>query len=109
MPEPTGTMTRRTLISRGAMALAATLLSAPRLRAAVSPVTATLSRYMADAKDRPLPAEVLDAVKHHVLDTFAAMVSGSELPPGIPCCATATDGARIALRTKSIFMCGSLA
>ncbi len=43
---------------------------------------ATLSRYMAAAKDRPLPAEVLDAVKHHVLDTFAAMVSGSELPPG---------------------------
>ena len=43
---------------------------------------ATLSRYMAAARDRPLPAEVLDAVKHHVLDTFAAMVSGSELPPG---------------------------
>jgi 2-methylcitrate dehydratase PrpD len=43
---------------------------------------ATLSRYMAAAKDHPLPADVLDAVKHHVLDTFAAMVSGSELPPG---------------------------
>ena len=75
-------MTRRTLISRGALALVATVLPAARLRAAVSPVMATLSRYMAAAKDRPLPAEVLDAVKHHVLDTFAAMVSGSELPPG---------------------------
>jgi 2-methylcitrate dehydratase PrpD len=75
-------MTRRTLISRGALALAATILPAVRLRAAVSPVMATLSRYMAAAKDRPLPAEVVDAVKHHVLDTFAAMVSGSELPPG---------------------------
>jgi len=32
--------------------------------------------------DRVLPVETLDAVKHHVLDTFAAMVSGSELPPG---------------------------
>ena len=75
-------MTRRTLISRGALALVATVLPGVRLRAAVSPVMATLSRYMAAAKDRPLPADVLDAVKHHVLDTFAAMVSGSELPPG---------------------------
>ncbi len=82
MPEPTGTMTRRTLISRGVLALVAATFPAARLRAAVSPVMATLSGYMAAAKDRPLPADVLDAVKHHVLDTFAAMVSGSELPPG---------------------------
>jgi len=75
-------MTRRTLISRGALALVATVLPAARLRAEVSPVMEALSRYMAAAKDHPLPAEVLDAVKHHVLDTFAAMVSGSELPPG---------------------------
>lgn len=82
MPGPTGTMTRRALISRGALALVAAALPAARLRAEVSPVMATLSRYMAAAKDRPLPADVLEAVKHHVLDTFAAMVSGSELPPG---------------------------
>jgi 2-methylcitrate dehydratase PrpD len=75
-------MTRRTLISRGALALVAAVIPAARLRAEVSPVMETLSRYMAAAKDHPLPAEVLDAVKHHVLDTFAAMVSGSELPPG---------------------------
>jgi 2-methylcitrate dehydratase PrpD len=75
-------MTRRTLISRGALALAAAVLPAARLRAEVSPVMEALSRYMAAAKDHPLPADVLDAVKHHVLDTFAAMVSGSELPPG---------------------------
>jgi len=75
-------MTRRTLIGRGALALVAAALPAARLRADVSPVMATLSRYMAAAKDRPLPADVLEAVKHHVLDTFAAMVSGSQLPPG---------------------------
>jgi len=75
-------MTRRTLISRGALALVAAALPAARLRAEVSPVMEALSRYMAAAKDHPLPDEVLDAVKHHVLDTFAAMVSGSELPPG---------------------------
>src|SRR5258705_4076086 len=75
-------MTRRTLISRGALALAAAVLPVARLRADVSPVMAALSRYMAAARERPLPADVLEAVKQHVLDTFAAMVSGSELPPG---------------------------
>ena len=37
---------------------------------------------MSEARDRPLPAGVLELVKHHTLDTFAAMVSGSQLPPG---------------------------
>ena len=37
---------------------------------------------MAAAAERALPAEVVENAKHHILDTFAAMVSGSELPPG---------------------------
>ena len=41
-----------------------------------------LSRYMAAAKNRPLPAGVLEAVTHHVLDTLAAMISGSGTPAG---------------------------
>src|SRR5689334_44281 len=48
----------------------------------VSPFMATLSGYMAAAKDRALPPDVVDAGKHHILDTFAAMISGSKLPPG---------------------------
>ena len=43
---------------------------------------ATLSNYMAAAKDRALPPDVAEKAKHHILDTFAAMISGSELPPG---------------------------
>ena len=43
---------------------------------------AALSSYMAAAKDRALPPEVVEKAKHHILDTFAAMVSGSDLPPG---------------------------
>ena len=42
----------------------------------------TLSGYMAAAKDRALPPDVIEKAKHHILDTFAAMLSGSELPPG---------------------------
>ena len=48
----------------------------------ISQVMTALSTYMAGAKDRALPADVAENAKHHILDTFAAMVSGSELPPG---------------------------
>ena len=43
---------------------------------------ADAQRYMAAAKDRGLPPDVVEKAKHHILDTFAAMISGSELPPG---------------------------
>jgi 2-methylcitrate dehydratase PrpD len=41
-----------------------------------------LSAYIAGALRRPLPAPVLEKTKHHLLDTLAAMVSGSRLLPG---------------------------
>jgi 2-methylcitrate dehydratase PrpD len=41
-----------------------------------------LSTYMSAAGTRPLPEEVTEHAKHHLLDTLAAMISGSELPPG---------------------------
>lgn len=42
----------------------------------------TLSEYMAAAGSRPLPDEVAEQAKHHLLDTLAAMISGSDLLPG---------------------------
>ncbi len=47
-----------------------------------SSVMETLSIYMAEARQRKLPEDVVEKTKHHILDTLAAMVSGSELPPG---------------------------
>jgi 2-methylcitrate dehydratase PrpD len=41
-----------------------------------------LSAYIASAIARPLPAAVAEKTKHHVLDTIAAMISGSRLAPG---------------------------
>src|ERR1700722_18250262 len=41
-----------------------------------------LSAYMARASRLKLPAAVEDKARHHVLDTLAAMVSGSRLAPG---------------------------
>ena len=41
-----------------------------------------LSTYMSEAANHPLPEEITEKVKHHILDTIAAMISGSTLLPG---------------------------
>lgn len=48
----------------------------------ISPVMQTVANYIVQAVDKPLPDAVTEATKHHLLDTLAAMVSGSHLPPG---------------------------
>ena len=50
--------------------------------AEISPLMRELSTYIAGALKRPIPKEVVEKTKHHVLDTIAAMVSGSRLLPG---------------------------
>jgi len=50
---------------------------------AVSSVMERLSAYMSEAGSRTLPAEVVEKTKQHILDTLAAMISGSELPPDV--------------------------
>jgi 2-methylcitrate dehydratase PrpD len=46
------------------------------------PEMSALSTYMSAAGTRALPAEAAEHAKHHLLDTLASMISGSELPPG---------------------------
>ena len=48
----------------------------------LSPEMLTLSSYMGSAMSRALTSEALEQTKLHVIDTFAAIVSGSELLPG---------------------------
>jgi len=50
--------------------------------AAVSPETNALAAYMSAAGTRALPADVAEHAKHHLIDTLASMISGSELAPG---------------------------
>jgi 2-methylcitrate dehydratase PrpD len=50
---------------------------------AISTPTRLLSEYVAGAFSRPLPDAVVEKARHHVLDTLAAMVSGSRLHPGV--------------------------
>ena len=50
--------------------------------AAISPLMRTVSTYIAQAGQMALPDAVTEATKHHLLDTLAAMVSGTRLLPG---------------------------
>ena len=48
----------------------------------ISTVMQTVARYIVEAAGKPLPDQVTEATKHHLLDTLASMISGSHLPPG---------------------------
>jgi 2-methylcitrate dehydratase PrpD len=78
--------------------------------AEVGPVMDELSRYMSDAGNRALPAVVAEDAKNHILDTLAAMISGSELPPGRQALqfARAAGGAKIATIVASDILCGPI-
>ena len=65
----------------------------------ISDITARLTAYMSEAGDRALPDKVLEQAKWHILDTIAAMISGSELPPGRAAIAFARANAGNALAT----------
>lgn len=51
-------------------------------RPEISPLMRELSEYVAGAIKVPLPAEVAIRAKVHLVDTVAAMISGSRLVPG---------------------------
>ena len=48
----------------------------------ISPAMRRLSAYIAAARGQLLPAAVVEKARQHILDTFAAMISGTQLPPG---------------------------
>ncbi|PYS37961.1 MAG: MmgE/PrpD family protein [Acidobacteria bacterium] len=83
-------LSRRDLLkSTGAFALIGAALPAAagagfsqRETRVVPEVMSALSTYMSQAATRELPREVTEKTKHIILDTLAAMISGSELPPG---------------------------
>src|SRR4030081_512469 len=76
----------------------------------VSPVMDKLSTYMSEAGERTLPDEVTEQTKQHILDTLAAMISGSELGPGRAALkfANAYGGKEIATVVASKIVCGPI-
>ena len=57
--------------------------SANNSQALISDGTRTLARYIASAAEQAVPDVVLEKAKLHLLDTLAAMVSGSRLRAGL--------------------------
>jgi 2-methylcitrate dehydratase PrpD len=77
-------LTRRGLMRSGlGLAVAAVFArEAGAAGEAIGPVMQRLSAYMSEASSRAIPDAVVQETKYHILDTLAAMISGSELPPG---------------------------
>src|SRR5437879_375664 len=48
----------------------------------ISPIMGQLAEHIASSLGRPLPPAVAEKTKYHLLDTIAAMFSGSFLLPG---------------------------
>jgi 2-methylcitrate dehydratase PrpD len=114
-------ITRRKLFEWAGFALSAAAVPAPALGALASSqqsttskssggVMNTLSTYMNEAADRPLPDEVVEKTKQHILDTFGAMVSGSKLLPGQRALqfAQSYGGKEISTVVASNLMCGPI-
>src|SRR5260221_296145 len=114
-------LTRRNLLELAGLAFASTAFP-PGVVAAkaaasqndaaqgVSPVMDKLSRYMSEASERALPDEVVEKAKHHILDTLAAMISGSEIRPGRAAIefARAYGGKEVATVVASNIVCGAI-
>ncbi len=117
---PSPSLSRRDLFEFAGLAIAAAALptqmpaAAPPARANpqqnVSSIMERLSGYMSEAGSRSLPAEVIEKTKQHILDTLAAMISGSELPPGRTALqfARAYGGREVATVVASNFACGPI-
>jgi 2-methylcitrate dehydratase PrpD len=109
-------LTRRNWLQRAALISAGMALpriawaAAQDASPAISPVMEKLSAYMAAARNRALPDNVVQETAHHILDTIAAMVSGSELPPGLMAIKFAQDygGEKIATVVASRVVCGPI-
>ncbi|MGH9357812.1 MAG: MmgE/PrpD family protein [Terriglobia bacterium] len=123
-------VTRRSMFQRAGLAIAFPALSsgaamagqawgAAKVGSAASPVAAgqgisavmkKLSAYMSDAGSRALPEEVVEKAKEHILDTLAAMVSGSELLPGRRAIefVRAYGGRKVATVVGSNVVCGPI-
>jgi 2-methylcitrate dehydratase PrpD len=111
-------LSRRSLFQHAGLLIAAALPSVPGMAEPsagpsaqdVSPVMAKLSSYMSEARGRALPDDVVEKAKQHILDTLAAMISGSELPPGRAALqfARAYGGKEVATVVASNVLCGPI-
>src|SRR6266849_1500798 len=112
MTDRRGNFTRRGLLKAGGT-MAAVAAIPTRASAAAAPpgkLMTTLSTYMAEAANKKLPDAVQEKSKQMILDTLAAMISGSQLPPGKFALgfARAYQGDKVATIPASSLLCGPI-
>jgi 2-methylcitrate dehydratase PrpD len=113
-------VTRRSLLELAGLAITAAALPSSGVGAspaqpANSPqasgsVMNALSTYMSEAAQRALPDEATERTKHHILDTLAATISGSNLLPGQRALqfARSYGGREISTVVASKILCGPI-
>jgi 2-methylcitrate dehydratase PrpD len=113
-------LTRRSLLQNAGLFMAASAVPSwptaatatilPDVAASQDSIMARLSTYMSEAGNRPLPDEVAEKTKQHILDTVAAMVSGIDLLPAQMALkfARAYGGERVATVVASNMLCGPI-
>jgi len=105
-------LTRRSVLHGMGCIVAASALhsKAPTVAPSISPLMDRLSSYMSEAAGTSLPDKVVEHAKLHILDTLAAMISGSELLPGREAIrfARAYGGEKIATVVASDVLCGPI-
>jgi len=113
-------VTRRSLLELAGLAITAAALPSSSVGAspaqpANSPqasgsVMNALSTYMSEAAQRALPDEATERTKHHILDTLAATISGSNLLPGQRALqfARSYGGREISTVVASKILCGPI-
>lgn len=110
--KPNPLITRRSLLKGASLALAATVFPARRIAAAepAGPVMVRLSGYMSEARSAAIPTAVIEKAKLHILDTFAAMISGADLPPGRAAIqfVKSYGGEKVATVVASNLLCGPI-
>jgi 2-methylcitrate dehydratase PrpD len=114
-------LVRRSLLELAGLSITAAAFPVTAASAALPPPEAnepqaagsvmnTLSVYMSEAAKRTLSDEVAERTKHHILDTLAAMISGSNLLPGQRALqfARSYDGKEISTVVASNILCGPI-
>src|SRR5712692_5986097 len=114
-------ITRRSLLELAGLAITAAAFSSSsasplpsahqaKTSQGAGSVMNTLSMYMSEAAEHPLPDEVSEKAMHHILDTLAAMISGSNLLPGQRALqfARAYGGKEISTVVASNILCGPI-